>query len=568
MLKIIASFHMLSSGNKQTPTPPRTQTEDPGTSDSGLRPGPGEDIQLDKPPSKAFLLVILFLNLFLPFGQCYVYDFPQALEGALITRLKASTIKVSFLYAIYSLPNLIFSPIVGYVIEVIGCSNSAIVFTALTYLGQCIIYYGVITGNYWFVFAGRGLFGVGGEGLVILQLTINELWFYGNFLSISVAWCEIVGILGVMLGNYFNPLVLVHTRSISLCFFISALTCFFSTIVGLIYYIYHKKFIRRLDDLELLDESLDASVEITIIPPESKSKVVIMDESSAVERDRRATAEDIYNAEKIRFGFKSIRYFNTTYWILCIVFLFLANCYYQFTNVATEILEHRFGYTFEESNKLTIIPEAAFIVVSPFISKWVEVKGKKPLWLLVAALIYVGNYSFMYFMKVEQTPFLYFNFAATGVAYSITTCSLFSSVALSIPKAGVSMGYSILTLIENVGLTILPLYFGQISAERSVESYNECILALVVLSIIGTVFCLLLLLHDTKNSKLLTLPENSKKVRKLRKGIDSDFLEKSVRGNTSVSFKQPDESNYTGTESYLAAGLPVKRDKRAMSTAL
>jgi hypothetical protein len=130
------------------------------------------------------------------------------------------------------------------------------------------------------------------------------------------------------------------------------------------------------------------------------------------------------------------------------------------------------------------------------------------------------------------------------------------------------MGYSILTLIENVGLTILPLYFGQISAERSVESYNECILALVVLSIIGTVFCLLLLLHDTKNSKLLTLPENSKKVRKLRKGIDSDFLEKSVRGNTSVSFKQPDESNNTGTESYLAAGLPVKRDKRAMSTAL
>jgi MFS family permease len=305
-------------------------------------------------------------------------------------------------------------------------------------------------------------------------------------------------------------------------------------------------------------------MEITIIPPESKNKSkVILDESS-VERDRRATAEDIYNAEKIRFGFKSIRYFNTTYWILCVVFLFLANCYYQYTNIATEILEHRFGYTFEEANKLTIIPEAAFIVVSPFVSKWVEVKGKKPLWLLVAAVIFLGNYSYMYFMKVEKTLVLYLNFTAIGFGYSITTCALFSSVALSIPKAGVSMGYSILTLIENIGLSLLPLYFGEISEDRSVESYNQCLLALVVLSILGTIFCLLLLLYDTKNSNLLTLPENSKKVRKLRKGIDSDFLEKSVRGNTSVSFKQPDESN--GTESFFVAGLPKKRDKRALST--
>ena len=541
--------------------------EEPSASDSEPRPdplAPCDDKPLEKPQSKAFLLVILFINFFITFGQCYVYDFPQALEGALITRLKANTMKVSFLYAVYSLPNMIFSPITGYVIEVAGCANSAVIYTSLTYLGQAVIYYGVANGSYLYVFLGRGLYGIGGEGLTILQLTINELWFYGNFLSISVAWCDIVAVLAIMLGNYFNPLIFVHTRSLSLSFFVSALVCFFSAIVGLLYYIYHKKFIHRLDDMEDLDESRDASMEITIIPPESKNKSKVVLDESSVERDRRATAEDIYNAEKIRFGFKSIRYFNTTYWILCVVFLFLANCYYQYTNIATEILEHRFGYTFEEANKLTIIPEAAFIVVSPFVSKWVEVKGKKPLWLLVAAVIFLGNYSYMYFMKVEKTLVLYLNFTAIGFGYSITTCALFSSVALSIPKAGVSMGYSILTLIENIGLSLLPLYFGEISEDRSVESYNQCLLTLIILSILATIFCLLLLLYDTKNSNLLTLPENSKKVRKLRKGIDSDFLEKSVRGNTSVSFKQPDESN--GTESFFVAGLPKKRDKRALST--
>ena len=144
------------------------------------------------------------------------------------------------------------------------------------------------------------------------------------------------------------------------------------------------------------------------------------------------------------------------------------------------------------------------------------------------------NYLILYYMPVQKSLFLYFNLFTNGVCYSILTCALFSSVALSIPKAGVSMGYSILTLVENVGLSTLPLYFGHISKDRSVDSYNKCILSLILLSFLSVIVCSILFMYDTKKTKLLTLPENSKKVKRIRQSIDTDFHEKSMR-DTSLS---------------------------------
>lgn len=493
--------------------------------------------------SKMFLYVILGICVMLCFGQNYVFDFPQALEGALILDLEIKTIKISFLYAIYSLPNMIMSPITGYVIEIIGCNYSAVVYTGLTFFGQIIIYYGMYIGNYWWVLFGRGLYGIGGEGLTILQLTINELWFYGNFLSMSVAWCDIIAVFAILAGNFLSPELFTKTRNLSVSFFVMALMCFLSAICGILYFFYHNKYINRIDfvDNEEEEDEEDTVYDATIVSTAHKVKPI---GDSTLNINNATTiggdAEDDFNKNKIEFGFVSIRYYNATYWMLTVCFLFLANCYYQFTNIATEILEHRYGYNYEEANKLTVMPEIAFIVVSPFISKLVEVIGKKPLFLLICSIMFVLNYLVMYFMPIEKSMMLYGNLFVLGTCYSILTCALFSSVALSIPKAGVSMGYSILTLVENVGLSSLPFYFGWLSTDRTPSSYNNCILALIALSMASVCVCAALVLYDVKNTRLLTLPENSKKVKSLRKVIDSDFLERSL---LSISKKTSSKSN-------------------------
>ena len=113
------------------------------------------------------------------------------------------------------------------------------------------------------------------------------------------------------------------------------------------------------------------------------------------------------------------------------------------------------------------------------------------------------------------------------------------------------MAFSLLTGVENIGMTVLPLYFGKISADRTVEAYDECLLSLVAMSIASIVFSAALYLYDTKTTKLLTMPENSKKVKRLRRNIDSEYIERSVMDSfvahksgylRNRSFSKPDNS--------------------------
>ena len=514
--------------------------------------------------SNKYLYLILAMNLFIPFGQNFVFDFPQSLEDPLMTSLRIDTFKISMLYSAYSLPNLIFSPITGYIIEVIGCHNSAVVYTAIVFFGQTIIYAGILYRNFTVVIIGRGIYGIGGEGLTILQLTINEVWFYGNFLSVSVAWCDIVAVFGLLLGNYLNPELLTVTRTLDMTFFVAALTCFGSALFGLGYYIYHRKFKDKLDSREDLEESfveddLD-EVNKTKAANDKTMKLLPLEDVEDSQQEK---------PPEISFGFKSIKYFSATYWILCVVFLFLANCYYQFSNISTEILMNRYMYEFSETNKFTIVPEVAFIVVSPFISVYIERKGHKPLWLVAASLIFLLNYTWMLLMKPAKSNMLFVAFIINGVCFSILTCALFSSVALSIPKAGVSMGYSILTLVENFGLSSLPLFFGKITKERTVASYNNCLMSLVILSALSLLFSGLLLLYDVRGSQMLTLPENSKRVKIIRRDIDSDFAEKSLKSWSMSMLKAsagPDRDATAGLEESMAVVQGTNGEKPKVRT--
>ena len=69
-----------------------------------------------------------------------------------------------------------------------------------------------------------------------------------------------------------------------------------------------------------------------------------------------------------------MKYFNDIFWLLCLVTLFLASSYFQFTNIATEMITNRLFYDYEDAKYFTVVPQISFILRSPIISKIVEVK--------------------------------------------------------------------------------------------------------------------------------------------------------------------------------------------------
>ena len=320
--------------------------------------------------------------------------------------------------------------------------------------------------------------------MLIIQLTINELWFFGHFLTTSVAWCENFDTLAVYLGNILHSEFLISSRSLNLPFFWMALLSYFSCLATVYYYYYHVKYEHKNDkslenaSITSVVESSSSEMDVSLkplgkailnrslqldklkykqnfpgktLPPvlastksqnlnrfisispdlvkpidddDAKSDKSSLSELATIieeEVSRRAAKESVV------FGFKSIRYYSRMFWLLCTSALFLRNCYSQLMSIITEILQNRYMYKFEDANQFTIIPDIAFIAVAPFISHYVEEKGLKPHFLMIASACYLVSFTFMYFLPPQPTLLLIPLLSMHGVAYAIVTCALMSS---------------------------------------------------------------------------------------------------------------------------------------------
>ena len=471
----------------------------------GKRQGDQKEEKERKKVFHNYMRGVLLLNVVIGLGVSYVFDFPQALEDPLIRLFRVNPLKLEYLYAIYALPNIIMSPISGYAIERFGLEKMGLIFTFISFVGQMLCVYSVKVENFDYMILGRGIYGVGSEGLMTLQATINEFWFSGRLLSVSNAVCQQSNYFAVLSGNFATPLIFQKDRNVHTPLIWGSGVCLACSALSLWYYSLHSNNAdkhKEEEEANLGEEEQARSTELLAFVQQNPGA-------------------------NLRFGFGSVKYFNGTFWLLCLVTLFLASSYFQFTNIATEMITNRFFYDYEDAKYFTVVPQISFILTSPIISKIVEVKGKKAFALLIASILMLCNFFVMHNMKAGKSNLLYVNMFIIGFGNSILFSTIYTSVALTIPKSGVSMAYSILTTTENLGISIFPIFFGWLIEKRTVDSFNNALLSLQVISLCAVVASLALLLHDLKRYNVLELPENSRKVAHIRSQINSDYIRKS-----------------------------------------
>lgn len=482
----------------------------------------------NSPEARRALLAILSLNVLMSFANYFVFDFPQALEEPLIRKLHISTIEIGFLYAIYALPNILCSPLSGYMMEKAGLPVSALSFTALIFLGHLIVTLGIHSENYPLVVVGRGLYGIGGEGLVITQPTINEYWFSGSMLSVSNGVCQSLNFVGIMLGNYLVPKSFQSTRNILSPFYLSCLVNVASSLACILYVWAHFKWNQYKADPEAEDQeevavashlrSKSGSFMGTHPHPYIHSEPI--NDTSQI-----TGAVPRSDNTEVEFGFSSIKGLSLKFWLCGLVFLLLANCFFQFTNIASDLVVNRYGYAYEDAKSLTILPSLTIIFATPFISHWLQVNGHKAIALFAASVLYLLVYSILYFLPSQPSLMVNICLMSIGLGHSTLLSTIYTCVGLSVPRQGVGMAYSLMAFIENFGLTLFPIILSSLSQERTPLAYNQCVLALGAISLLSALVCGALVVQDFSSDRLLDYPENSLEVAQIRVGIEKIFTE-------------------------------------------
>ena len=61
--------------------------------------------------------------------------------------------------------------------------------------------------NYWVMFTGRVIFGLGGENNLVVQCFVVEKWFSGRMISTAFGMVMMSNLAGTMANNYLTPLI-------------------------------------------------------------------------------------------------------------------------------------------------------------------------------------------------------------------------------------------------------------------------------------------------------------------------------------------------------------------------
>src|SRR6201997_252189 len=126
-------------------------------------------------------LVLIFVSLAM-FGNYYFYDALSPLADLLSKQLGFTDANIGLVQGIYSFPNIFTVVIGGILIDRIGVRKATLIFGVLCFIGAVI---NVLTPTLWIMAAGRLIFGMGAESLIVAVSTALAKWFKGKELSFA-----------------------------------------------------------------------------------------------------------------------------------------------------------------------------------------------------------------------------------------------------------------------------------------------------------------------------------------------------------------------------------------------
>ena len=138
---------------------------------------------IEKPlPPAVIRWTVLVLVSIAMFGNYYVYDSIGPLADTLQRMLGFTDTQIGTLNAIYSFPNIVMVLIGGIIVDRIGTRLSILVFTAVCLLGAVLT---AISRSFVVMAAGRLVFGLGAESMIVAITAALGQWFVGRQLGFA-----------------------------------------------------------------------------------------------------------------------------------------------------------------------------------------------------------------------------------------------------------------------------------------------------------------------------------------------------------------------------------------------
>lgn len=396
-------------------------------------------------PSPVYRWVVLvFLSLAM-FGNYYVYDSISPLADILKKQLGFSDRNIGLLNMIYSLPNIFFVLIGGIIIDTLGTRKSAIIFSLTCMLGSFITTFS--GGNLTVMATGRLIFGLGAETLIVTITTILAKWFKGKELSFAFG----LNLTIARLGSFAALNSPTWAKSLYWSWkgplLISAGAATLSVLTLILYVIIEA----------------GAQKRFSLGPEPRQDKIVLSDVLS----------------------------FGKAYWFITILCVTFYSAIFPFQTFAIKFFIEHHGLTRQAAGFASSVITLAAMIGTPLFGLFVDKYGKRASVMIIGSLLIVPVYILFVYSRIHPI----FLTSIMGIAFSLVPAAMWPSVALIVKQENLGTAYGLMTMIQNIGLTLFNYIIGwanDISTVNGVTDYRLGMWIFSITGIVGLIFAILL----------------------------------------------------------------------------
>lgn len=388
------------------------------------------------------VLVIISLAMF---GNYYIYDCISPLADLLAAQLHFNDDALGLLQGIYSFPNIVMVLIGGIIIDKIGTKKANLIFSSLCMVGALLT---AISGQLWLMATGRLIFGLGAESLIVSITTTIARWFKGKELSFAFG----LNLTIARLGSF------------------AALN---SPTWGKHFFSYWQT-------------PLWISVGAGIISVLSIIVYLLLDYMG---EKKYSLAKE---GEQDKIEFSKIFKFPKSFWYITMLCVTFYSAMFPFQTFAVKFFMQTHGVTRETGGFLSSILTLSAMIMTPIFGLLSDKIGRRATFMTFGSLIIIPVYLIMGYTHIS----LYIPMIIMGLAFSMVPAVMWPSVSLVVDSKRLGTAYGLMTLIQNVGLTLVNFLIGYVNS--STGTYTTGMWIFSIFGFIGLLFSYLLRQNELK----------------------------------------------------------------------
>lgn len=422
--------------------------------------------------SRPYRFTVLLFVSFMLFGSYFAYDSVGALVEQLRQAFGVDRKTIGAMYTMYSLAAIPTVFLGGYLLDRIGTRRASLLFSALVTIGAAVV---ALAPNVGTLYAGRLIFGMGSESLVVAQSAILARWFKGKELALAFGIALAISRLGTLFS--FNTEALIaHRLGWQGALWAAAGLCLASLVANLVY------------------NAMDARGErpLGLAEAGAGDKIVLAD----------------------------IAKFHPAYWYVTALCVTFYSAIFPFTDLASDFFHEKWGlpqasaeglgflegtfynltHMFTTAQGTTSIIITASMLFAPFAGRFVDRIGRRGTLMILGSLLMIPAHLSMGLTGIQPViPMI-----VLGAAFVLVPAAMWPAVPLVVEPSRVGTAFGLMTMIQNIGLGLFPLLSGGL--RDATHGYAASQVMFASLGAVGLVFAILLKRADAKGSGVLERP--------------------------------------------------------------